>query len=176
MFGSCFFGMHSSFPSGGLLGWYGVPRLSPSLERPRFVSRHHRCHCLIFFCSCLCRLCSSALILYAVYAVCSPWRSELLPTWMDLCVLFQHTWLRVSMGVRSRAAVRGPRQDYHAVASVMRFCCGPLLPRRMAADDEEEEESTSVATRGAPFEGVQRSRTTVTPEVSCGSKTTGPQR
>lgn len=90
MFGSCFFGMHASFPGGGLLGWYGVPRLSPSLERPRFVSRRHRRHCLIFFCSCLCRLCSSALFLCAVYAVFPTWRSELLRTWMDSYVVPTH--------------------------------------------------------------------------------------
>lgn len=43
-----------------------------------------------FFCSCLCRLCSSALFLCAVYAVFPTWRSELLRTWMDSYVVPTH--------------------------------------------------------------------------------------
>lgn len=45
---------------------------------------------LFFFCSCLCRLCSSALFLCAVYAVFPTWRSELLRTWMDSYVVPTH--------------------------------------------------------------------------------------
>lgn len=84
--GAVFLQVHASFPGGGLLGWYGVLRVSPSLERPRFVSRHYCRRCLIF-CPCLCRLCSSALLLYAVYAVCSTWRYHLLRGWMDFIVV-----------------------------------------------------------------------------------------
>lgn len=96
---------------------------SPSLPYFFFVLACVACAPLLFSCV-PCTLCSQrGALSYSV------------PGWTRMS--FQLTWFRVLMGVRSRAVMRGPRQEYHAVASLMRSWCGPLLPRRVAADEEE---------------------------------------
>lgn len=91
----------------------------------------------LFFFVLACVACAPLLFSCVPCTLCSQ-RGALsysVPGWTRMS--FQLTWFRVLMGVRSRAVMRGPRQEYHAVASLMRSWCGPLLPRRVAADEEE---------------------------------------